>query len=145
MDLMLDRLVGRGCYYFLDGYRVKIRILLLLNTKIIPLSLVHMELSRLRKSLFNAPITFSLFNAPITFQRCMMAIFSDMVNDTIEVFMNDFSIIGDLFENFLSNIYSVLRICKDSNLVFNWEKCYFIVKEGIVLGHKILKRGIEVD
>ncbi|GJR65607.1 reverse transcriptase domain-containing protein [Tanacetum coccineum] len=59
---------------------------------------------------------FGLCNAPGTFQRCMMAIFHDMIEKTMEVFMDDFS-----------------------------EKSHFMVKEGIVLGHKISKKGIEVD
>ena len=39
----------------------------------------------------------------------------------------------------------MLQCCEESNLVLNWEKCHFMVQEGIVLGHKISKRGIEVD
>ena len=35
--------------------------------------------------------------------------------------------------------------CEETNLVLNWEKCHFMVKEGIVLGHQISERGIEVD
>ena len=75
----------------------------------------------------------------------MMAIFSDMVEKTIEVFMDDFSVLGDSFENCLENLRSVLIRCEETNLVLNWEKCHFIVQEGIVLGHWISARGIEVD
>ncbi|GKF41020.1 hypothetical protein Tco_0124362, partial [Tanacetum coccineum] len=39
----------------------------------------------------------------------------------------------------------MLARCEETNLVLNWEKCHFMVKEGIVLGHKISKAGIEVD
>ncbi|GJV50792.1 hypothetical protein Tco_1446533 [Tanacetum coccineum] len=39
----------------------------------------------------------------------------------------------------------MLARCKETNLVLNWEKCHFMVKEGIVLGHKISRAGIEVD
>ena len=75
----------------------------------------------------------------------MMSIFSDMVEDTIEVFMDDFSMVGDSFERFLTNLSEVLKRCEDCNLVLNWEKCHFMVKEGIVLGHRISEKGIEVD
>ena len=75
----------------------------------------------------------------------MMAIFSDMVEKTIEVFMDDFSVLGNSFDNFLKNMRSVLIRCEETNLVLNWEKCHFMVKEGIVLGHWISTRGIEVD
>ena len=75
----------------------------------------------------------------------MISIFSDMVEDTIEVFMDDFSVVGDSFERCLNNLSEVLKICEDCNLVLNWEKCHFMVKEGIVLGHHISEKGIEVD
>ncbi|GJR25779.1 reverse transcriptase domain-containing protein, partial [Tanacetum coccineum] len=77
---------------------------------------------------------FGLCNAPGTFQRCMVAIFHDMIEKTMEVFMDDFSVFDKM-----------LQRCEDTNLVLNWEKCHFMVKEGIVLGHKISKSGIEVD
>ncbi|GKA60863.1 reverse transcriptase domain-containing protein [Tanacetum coccineum] len=88
---------------------------------------------------------FGLCNAPGTFQRCMMAIFHDMIEKTMEVFMDDFSVFGDNFDSCLSNLERMLKRCEDTNLVLNWEKCHFMCKEGIVLGHKISKSGIEVD
>ena len=68
-----------------------------------------------------------------------------IVEKCIEVFMDDFSAFGTSFGNFLANLEKVLQHCEESNLVLNWEKCHFMVQEGIVLGHKIFKRGIEVD
>ena len=75
----------------------------------------------------------------------MMAIFLDMVEKTIEVFMDDFSVLGNSFDNCLENLKSVLVRCEETNLMLNWEKCHFMVQEGIVLGHRIYSRGIEVD
>ncbi|GJT32848.1 reverse transcriptase domain-containing protein [Tanacetum coccineum] len=75
----------------------------------------------------------------------MMAIFHDMIEKTMEVFMDDFSVFGDSFDSCLSNLEQMLKRCEDTNLVLNWEKCHFMCKEGIVLGHKISKSGIEVD
>ncbi|XP_073120647.1 uncharacterized protein [Henckelia pumila] len=72
-------------------------------------------------------IPFGLCNATSTFQRCMMAIFGDMVEEIMEIFMDDFS------------------RCQEKNLVFNWEKCHFMVQEGIVLGHKVSSHGLEID
>ncbi|GJT20513.1 reverse transcriptase domain-containing protein, partial [Tanacetum coccineum] len=83
------------------------------------------------------------FQIPI--DPCMMAIFHDMIEETMEVFMDDFSVFGDSFSSCLSNLDKMLKRCEDTNLVLNWEKCHFMVKEGIVLGHKISKSGIEVD
>nr|GEV69030.1 hypothetical protein [Tanacetum cinerariifolium] len=85
---------------------------------------------------------FGLSNAPETFQRCMMAIFHDMVEKTMEVFMANFSVFGDSFSSCLSYLDTMLQRCEDTNLVLNWEKCHFMVKEGIVLGHKSLKMDL---
>ena len=74
-----------------------------------------------------------------------MAIFSDFCEKIVEVFMDDFSVYGSSFDDCLSNLDRVLQRCKNTNLVLNWEMCHFMVNEGIVLGHKISKRGIEVD
>nr|GFB35548.1 retrovirus-related Pol polyprotein from transposon 17.6 [Tanacetum cinerariifolium] len=75
----------------------------------------------------------------------MLAIFHDMVEKTMEVFMDDFSVFGNSFENYLSRLDKMLQRCEDTNLSLNWEKSHFMVKEGIVLSHKISKNGIEVD
>nr|GEY69807.1 reverse transcriptase domain-containing protein [Tanacetum cinerariifolium] len=75
----------------------------------------------------------------------MMAIFHDMIKETMEVFMDDFSIFRDSFSSCLSHLDKMLERCKDTNPVLNWEKCHFMVKEGIVLGHKISKSEIKVD
>ncbi|GJZ24811.1 reverse transcriptase domain-containing protein [Tanacetum coccineum] len=75
----------------------------------------------------------------------MMAIFHDMIKEKMEVFMDNFSVFGDSFSLCLSHLEKMLKRCEDTNLVLNWEKCHFMVKEGIVLGQKISKSGIEVD
>ena len=75
----------------------------------------------------------------------MMAIFSDMVEDIMEIFMDDFSVFGTSFDHFLHNLALFLQRCEDKNLVLNWEKCHFMVQEGIVLGHRVSSKGIEVD
>ncbi|GJU73190.1 reverse transcriptase domain-containing protein [Tanacetum coccineum] len=107
---MLERLAGNEYYCFLDGFSGYFQI---------PIDPLDQE-----KTTFTCPygtfayrrMPFGLCNAPGTFQRCMVAIFHDMIEKTMEVFMDDFL-----------------------------EKCHFMVKEGIVLGHKISKSGIEVD
>ncbi|GKF58175.1 reverse transcriptase domain-containing protein, partial [Tanacetum coccineum] len=88
---------------------------------------------------------FGLCNESGMFQRCMMAIFHDMIEKTMEVFMDDFLVFGNSFENCLSHLDKMLKRCEDTNLCLNWEKSHFMVKEGIVLGHKISKNRIEVD
>ncbi|GJV69376.1 reverse transcriptase domain-containing protein [Tanacetum coccineum] len=88
---------------------------------------------------------FCLCNAPVTFQRCMLAIFYDMIEESVEVFMDDFSIFGNSFDTCLNNLDKMLQRCKDTHLVVNWEKCHFMVKQGIMLGHKVSSAGLEVD
>ena len=139
LDQMLDRLAGHEYYCFLDGYSGYNQIAIAPEDQ--------------EKTTFTCPygtfafrwMPFGLCNAPGTFQRCMMAIFSDMVEKTIEIFMDDFSVLGNSFDNCLENLRAVLVRCEETNLVLNWEKCHFMVQEGIVLGHRISARGIEVD
>ncbi|GKD89991.1 reverse transcriptase domain-containing protein [Tanacetum coccineum] len=139
MDQMLERLAGNEYYCFLDGFSRYFQI---------PINPKDQE-----KTTFTCPygtftyqrMPFGLCNAPGTFQRCMIAIFHDMIEEIMEVFMDDFSVFRDSFSSCLSHLDKMIKRCKDTNLVLNWEKCHFMVKEGIVLGHKISKSGIEVD
>ncbi|GKA58053.1 reverse transcriptase domain-containing protein [Tanacetum coccineum] len=134
-----ERLAGNEYYCFLDGFSGYFQI---------PIDPLDQE-----KTTFTCPygtfayrrMPFGLCNAPGTFQRCMVAIFYDMIEKTMEVFMDDFSVFGDSFSSCLSHLDKMLQRCEDTNLVLNWEKCHFMVKEGIVLGHKISKSEIEVD
>jgi hypothetical protein len=74
-----------------------------------------------------------------------MSIFSDMVEKFLEVFMDDFSVFGPTFDECLHNLSLVIQQCKETNLILSWEKSHFMVQEGIVLGHVVSKRGIEVE
>jgi len=75
----------------------------------------------------------------------MMAIFTDMVEDYLQLFMDDFLVVGEFFDDCLANLDKVLARCEETNLVLNWEKRHFMVEEGIFLGHKISRNGIQVD
>ncbi|GKB11212.1 retrovirus-related pol polyprotein from transposon TNT 1-94 [Tanacetum coccineum] len=75
----------------------------------------------------------------------MLAIFHDMIKESVKVFMDDFSVFGNSFDTCLNNLDKMLQRCKDAHLVLNWEKCHFMVKEGIVLGHKVSSARLEVD
>ena len=114
LDLMLDRLARHEYYCFLDGYSGYNQISIAPEDQ--------------EKTTFTCPygtfafrrMPFKLCNAPGTFQHCMMAIFSYMVEKTIEVFMDEFSVLGNSFDNCLENLRSVLIRCKETNLVLNW-------------------------
>jgi len=75
----------------------------------------------------------------------MMAIFSDFIEDIMEVFMDNFSVYGITFDHCLKNLSKVLQKCEDMNLVLNWKKCHFMIQGGVVLGHIVSNKGIKVD
>ncbi|GJZ09514.1 reverse transcriptase domain-containing protein [Tanacetum coccineum] len=85
------------------------------------------------------------FPLPFMDQVCMLAIFHDMIEESVKVFMDDFSVFGNSFDHCLNNLDKMLQRCKDAHLVLNWEKCHFMVNEGIVLRHKVSEAGLEVD
>ncbi|KAH9681669.1 hypothetical protein KPL71_027055 [Citrus sinensis] len=120
IDQMLDRLAGHDFYCFLNGYS---------GYNQIPIAPEDQE-----KTTFTCPfgtfayrrMPFGLCNAPATFQRCMLSIFSDMIERFLEVFMDDFSVYGDSFDECLQHLTLVLQRCKEKNLILNWEKCHFM-------------------
>ncbi|KAD6119077.1 hypothetical protein E3N88_10348 [Mikania micrantha] len=139
IDQMLGRLSRQQFYCFLDGFSGYFQI---------PIAPEDQE-----KTTFTCPngtfvyrrMPFGLCNAPATFQRCMVAIFQDMIETSVEVFMNGFLVFGSSFDHCLHNLDKMLARCVETNLMLNCEKCHFMVTEGIVLGHKISRDGIEVD
>ncbi|CAH9092572.1 unnamed protein product [Cuscuta europaea] len=139
IDQLLERMANHSHYCFLDGFSGYFQIM------------IHPDDQE--KTTFTCAygtfafrrMSFGLCNAPGTFQRCMMAIFSDLIEEIMEVFMDDFSVYGTSFDSCLDNLDKALSRCQEANLVLNWEKCHFMVTEGIVLGHKISSKGIEVD
>ena len=102
IDQMLDRLVGHSHYCFLDGYSGYNHIAIALEDQ--------------EKTTFTCPygtfafrrMPFGLCNAPATFQRCMTSMFSDLIEEAIEIFMDDFSVYGSSFEHCLKNLETVL-------------------------------------
>ncbi|XP_015164448.1 RNA-directed DNA polymerase homolog [Solanum tuberosum] len=100
---MLNRLAGCGWYCFLDGY--------------FGYNQISIALEDQEKTTFTRPygtftfkrIPFGLCNALATFQWCLLSIFADMVEDSIEVFMDNFSVVGDSFETCLAHLGRVLQ------------------------------------
>ena len=139
IDQLLERVSGHPFYCFLDGYSGYFQI------EIAP--------EDQEKTTFTCPfgtyayrrMPFSLCNAPATFQRCMLSMFSDMVERIMEVYMDEITVYGGDFDECLTNLEAILQRCIEKNLVLNWEKCHFMVNQGIVLSHVISNRGMEVD
>ncbi|XP_027152279.1 uncharacterized protein LOC113752362 [Coffea eugenioides] len=139
IDQMVERLAGRAYYYFLDEFSGYFHIAIAPEDQ--------------EKTTFACPfgtfayrrMLFGLCNAPATSQRCMISIFSEYVEKIIEIFMDDFSVYGENIDNCLDNLKLILVRCIEANLVFNWEKCHFMVEHGIVLDHVVSSKGIEVD
>nr|GEU96364.1 reverse transcriptase domain-containing protein [Tanacetum cinerariifolium] len=138
IDQMIERLAGNEFYYFLDGFSGYFQI---------PIDPQDQE-----KTTFTCPygtfvyrrMPFGLCNALGTFQRCMVAIFHDMIENHGSLH-GCFLVFGDSFSSCLSHLDMMIKRCKDTSLVLNWEKYYFMVKKGIILGHKISKNDIEFD
>ncbi|GJS28270.1 putative nucleotidyltransferase, ribonuclease H [Tanacetum coccineum] len=136
---MLKRLAGHEYYCFLNGF-----------SRYFQIPIAHEDQE---KTTFTCPyrtfayrrMPFGLCNAPATFQRCMTALFHELIEDSMEVFMDDLFIFGSSFNHWLKNLEKMLKRCEETNLVLNWEKCHFMLKEGIVLGHKVSGSEIEVD
>ena len=139
IDQILDRLAGSNYFYFLDGYSGYNQIA------------IHPDDQE--KTAFTCPfgtfafkrMPFGLCNAPATFQRCMTEIFLDFLGDSLEVFMDNFSVFGNDFERCLAHLTKILEVCIRKRLVLSWEKSHFMVREGVVLGHIVSGKGLEVD
>ena len=139
IDHILHRLAGQSSFCFLDGYSGYNQIA------------IHPDDQE--KTTFTCSfgtfafkrMSFGLCNAPAKFQRCMTMIFSDFLCDSLKVFMDNFSLFGDDFDSCLAHLTKILEICVRKRLVLSWEKSHFMVREGVVLGHLVSCKGLEVD
>jgi len=139
IDQALDNLLRNKFFSLLDGFS--------------GYNQIRISLQDQDKTTFTSPwgtfayrvLPFGLCNAPATFQRAVTGIFSDMLNDSLEIFMDDFTTYGVTFEDALQNLEKVLKRCIQANLSLSTEKCHMMMNEGIVLGHFISFLGIQVD
>jgi len=139
IDQVLGTLAGKKYFSFLDGFS--------------GYNQIQVAPEYQDKTTFTCPwgtcayqvLPFGLCNAPTTFQRVVLRIFSDLIHDCVEVYMDDFTVYGDSFNEALENLEKLLIICKETNLSLIHEKCFMMFNEGIVLGHHISRDGIKVD
>nr|GEU54052.1 reverse transcriptase domain-containing protein [Tanacetum cinerariifolium] len=137
MDQMLERLAGNNYFCFLDGFAGYFQI---------PID--HMDQE---KTTFSCPfgiyayrrMPFGLCNASATFQRCMLAIFHDMIEELVKVFMDDFSVFRNSFKKCLKNLDKMLQRCKDAHLILNWKNVTSWSKKELCLNTRCLARDLK--
>eukprot|EP00253_Pinus_taeda_P016213 PITA_16213 len=139
IDQVLDSLAGKKFFSFLDGFS--------------GYNQIRIATEDQDKTTFTCPwgtyaynvFPFGLCNAPATFQREVLAIFADLVHECVQVYMDDFTVYGNTYNDCLNNLEKVLKRCIETNFSLSHEKCYMTLTEGIVLGHHISASGIKVD
>jgi hypothetical protein len=139
IDQVLDTLVGKKYFSFLDGFS---------GYNQIQITPTYQE-----KTTFTCPwgtyayrvLPFGLYNDPATFQRDVLGIFSFLTNDCVKIYMDDFTVYGDTFQEVVDNLEKVLIRCQETNLSLSHEKFHMICTEGVVLGHHISSTRIQVD
>jgi len=129
INQMLECLAGHEYYCFLDGYS---------KYNQIPTAPEDQEKTTFTCSFGTFAyrrMPFGLCNGPTTFQHCMLSLFSNMVERFLKIFMDDFSIYEDSFDQCHHYLKLVLQHCAEKNLTLNWEKCHFMIRQEIILGH----------
>jgi len=139
IDQVLDTLIGKKYFSFLDGFR--------------GYNQIQIALEDQEKIIFTCPwgtyayriLPFGLCKSPSTFQREILSISFYLIHDSVEVYMDDFIVYGNYFEEDLENLENFLIRRKETSLSLSHEKCFMMFTEGIVLGHHISRDGIKVD
>ena len=139
IDQVLDTLSGKNFFSFLDGFS--------------GYNQIQIAPKDQDKTTFTCPwgtfayrvLPFGLCNAPTTFQRAVIGIFSELVNESMEIFMDDFTPYGKYFEEALKNLEKVLTRYEQTQISLSTGKFYMMMSEGVVLGHFISVDGIQVD
>ncbi|GJX20549.1 reverse transcriptase domain-containing protein [Tanacetum coccineum] len=138
MVQMSERLARNKCFCFLDGFSGYFQI---------PIDSMDQE-----KTTFTCPfctyayrrMPFELCNAPATFQRCMLAIFHDMIEESVEIFMYNFSVFGNSFDKCLNNLDKMIQRCKDAHLVLNGKNVISWSKKELCLDTRCLAHDLKL-
>jgi hypothetical protein len=139
IDQVLDTLAENKFFSFLDGFS--------------GYNQIQIAPEDQDKTTFTCPwgtfsyrvLHFGLCNTPTTFQRAILSIFNDLINEGPEVYMDDFTLYGDDFDQALNNLEKILEWCIATRLCLSHEKCHMMMTEGVVLGNYISADGIRVD
>jgi hypothetical protein len=139
IDHVLDTLSRKKYFSFLDGFS--------------GYNQIQIAPEDQEKNTFTCPwgtypyrvLPFGLCNAPTTFQRVVLAIFSDLTNDCVEVYTDEFTVHGKDIQEALTSLEKVLIRCKETNLSLSNENSKMMLTEGIVLGHHTSGSGMRVN
>jgi hypothetical protein len=139
IDQVLDALAGKKYFSFLYGFSGYNHIYIILKDQDKTTLLSPREHFPTR----SFPLAYVILLQP---SNELSSTYSHiLVHDTIEIYMDDFTPYGNSFQESLTNLENVLKRCEEMNLSLSNEKCNMLMSEGIVLGHHISSRGIEVD
>ena len=139
IDQVLDTLIGKKFFSFLDGFSGYIQI------QITPKDQDKTALTCPWGTFAYRVLPLGLCNAPATFQSVILGIFSDLLDNSVEIYMDDFTPYGGSFEEGLANLEKVLKRCKKIHVSLSTTKCHMMREEGVVLGHLLSAAGIQVD
>ena len=137
-DIILDHVAGQECYSFLDGFSGYNQVFIRAEDQ-----LKTTFTTEWGTFAFNR-MPFGLCNAPGTFQRLMMDIFQDFLRHFLEVFIDDFAIFSIRSEH-LGFLKKTFERCRETNLKLHPGKCFLGMDSGVLLGHIVSKKGLEVD
>ena len=138
IDMVLDHVAGQECFSFLDGFSGYNQVFIRKNDQ-----LKTTFTTDWGTFAFNR-MPFGLCNAPGTFQRLMTDIFRDFLKHFLEVFMDDFAVFSKWVDH-LTYLRKTFQRCRDTNLKLHPGKCFFGMMSGLLLGHIVSKRGLEVN
>lgn len=123
VDQVLDNLDGRKYFSFLDGFSGYYQIQVATEDQ------DKMNFTYPWGTFSYRVLPLGICNAPATFQRAILAIFVELVNECVEVYMDDFTVYGSTFDEALQNLDKVLKRCEDHRLSLSHEKCLIMVEQ----------------
>ena len=138
IDIILDHISEQEYYSFMDGFSGYNQVFIRMGDQ-----LKTTFTTEWRTFSFNR-MPFGLYNAPRTFQRLMMDIFQDFLGHFLEVFIDDFVVFSERGQ-YLEFLRKTFQRCRETKLKLHPDKCFLGMESGILLGHVVHKKGLEVD
>eukprot|EP00253_Pinus_taeda_P003321 PITA_03321 len=137
VNQVLDTLVGKKFFSYLDSFSGH-------NSQISLEDQDKTTFTYLWGTFSYRVLPFRLCNAPATFERAILNIFADLINEGLEVYMDDFTPYGDVFELALQTLEKVLERCIATRICLSHKKFHMMMIEALILGHYISAAKIQV-